>query len=500
MMIMAADTIDTSWACPQCTFKNHIGNKACEMCQYPKPGVNTLDQDQPPSESATLKFKKLIQNAASTSKLFNTAAATATASTSTSNGTHGGATATKSVQELEEEIEILHLQKEDLRKLVSERTQELDSLKKLDHEHQNVRQRWQEHEEKVGNELSNVRSYTEELKREVEELKTQNRHLQSKSTSHDVLKNKLENKVREQLESEDKLKKLLDKKTQEKKVLVAEVLKLRGEKQNMVQQHSTEMDAIRHESEAQLCAMRVRHERALIAAQSQFNELHLIYKNYKHNIVHKIANIDSTSNAFEAMIQNANIGSLSQTECNKILENIIQSIERMEAENQSYHDILQKRQATVTSGRKCHDDEVDDDEHEQTTTIEPQQQQEQNGEEEEEAESKTLDVVIDDIEAVQLSTETPGGSVYDYHIDMDEDMLLNEIESRVLKTLREKALLQRSSNELMGQLQSLQSEHEQRIREKDETIMKHEIRAKVSFFGKKGKARKNSNKQVKESK
>ena len=117
------------------------------------------------------------------------------------------------------------------------------------------------------------------------------------------------------------------------------------------------------------------------------------------------------------MITNANVGNLSQKECDKILDGIIDGVEALE----------------------------------------------RDGAEEEEEESKQRAVAA----------------------DVDEEALLQAIEARVLKALREKALLQRSSNSLMLQLHQLQQQHEHEVKAKNEVIRQHEIRAKVTFFKKK---------------
>merc|ERR1711879_804515 len=76
----------------------------------------------------------------------------------------------KSVAELEDEIEILKMQKKDLRQLVQERTYQLDQMKKLDAEHQSLRDRWKSNEEKAVNEVEVMESQTESLQKEIETL------------------------------------------------------------------------------------------------------------------------------------------------------------------------------------------------------------------------------------------------------------------------------------------------------------------------------------------
>ena len=515
----AVTTPDNKWACPTCTYENPLSRQTCEMCETHRPHMiiqpqqqSKPQQSQPkPSKkeeaslakesnatannnnnnsNTTFKFKKFM---GSTTKLFGGNKANTTNdndknnTNTTSNlfqakvlNNNGNGQNTKSVQELLDDIEILKMQKDDLRKLVQERTHQLDQMKKLDGEHQRLRQRWKENEEKAANEVQNAQSYTQEIQQEIQDLKQQNAVLQSKQTNNDLIKNKLENKLRERMEEDAKNKKLIERKSQEKKMLVAEVLKLRNEKQELISLYKTEIDKLNNQNtnniqqlqqlnEQQQKSQQLEYESNVKALNNKYDELDLIYKNYKHNITQKISNIDSTTNAFESMIQNANVGNLSQDECNKILDNIINSIETMEKENEKYHQILHERnsQHTLQGLSENNDDNEDMNELEKEQKI--------DGDIENDNEQ-----ILDEDKVM-----TPMGSDYNYKVDMDEDMLLNKIESRVLKTLREKALLQRSTNELMFQLEQMQKGHEQEMKIKDDIIRQHEIRAKVSFFKKK---------------
>ena len=183
-LIMATVAIDNKWACPTCTFDNPLSRQSCEMCQTHRPHIQ-VQQIQPQQtksskkeESAkessnatantTFKFKKLLP---STTKLFG--GKTTNENTNSSNNSNSlfqsnnNSQNTKSVQELLDDIDILKMQKADLRKLVQERTYELDQMKKLDGEHQKLRQRWKDNEEKAMNDVQNAKSYTEELKQEL---------------------------------------------------------------------------------------------------------------------------------------------------------------------------------------------------------------------------------------------------------------------------------------------------------------------------------------------
>ena len=242
---MATVTAHNKWSCPTCTFDNHLSRQTCEMCATHRPHIVQQTQPHPtkPSKSSksskaskkeespakasntiansAFKFKKFIP---STTKLFggkttNTNENTNSNSNSNSffQSNNNNSQNTKSVEELLEDIEILRMQKADLRKLVQERTYQLDQMKKLDGEHQKLRQRWKDNEEKAINDVQNAKSYTEELKQELEDLKQQNALLQSKQTNNDLIKNKLENKLRERLEYDEKNKKLLERRTQEKR-------------------------------------------------------------------------------------------------------------------------------------------------------------------------------------------------------------------------------------------------------------------------------------------
>merc|ERR1712130_907662 len=102
-------------------------------------------------------------------------------------------------------------------------------MKKLDAEHQSLRDRWKSNEEKAINDVSAMESRSESLAKELEQLKAENVRLQSKQTNNDLIKNELENKVNAMLEEERKSKKLRDRQQKEKQMLVAEVLKLRNE-------------------------------------------------------------------------------------------------------------------------------------------------------------------------------------------------------------------------------------------------------------------------------
>jgi len=428
-----------------CGFYGSVDQKnCCSLCykkMYPEEAKNKQtnnDKKDKPKESESKKsekvidaqkdspsftFKKLIGNVANTSsKLF------AAKNLNKNENEPIPSKPSKTMKALEDEIEILQLQKQDLRKLVEDRTYKLDQLKKLDAEHQKLRKRWKENEEKAENEVSNIRDYSEALKQEIKELKQQNLALQAKQTNNDLIKNKLEIQIREILEEKEKNKKFLERKVQEKKLLVAEVLKLRNEKQEIINLYKTEIEKLNKNNKNNIDQLRMLHDQQSKSKEIEnkkqmkqlnnvYNELNLKYTNYKENISDKVSNIDSTTKAFESMITNANIGNLSQSECNKILENIINSIESMEMENEHY--------------------------------------------------LKTMDDAKND--------ETKNKN--------DDELMLNQIESRMLRSLREKALLQQSSNELMLQLQELQKQHEKVINAKDEIIKQHEIRAKVKFFG-----------------
>merc|ERR1712079_888345 len=129
------------------------------------------------------------------------------------------------------------------------------------------------------------------------------------------------------------------------------------------------------------------------------------------------------------------------------LDNIIHSIEDMERENKLYHQRLERKRKRNQPVQDLleydvdHDLNVDDYDDEHVTNGEEMEMKNGDG-------MHTNGMVKDNV--------TNGK-------DMDEEMLLNEIESRVLKALREKALLQRSSNALMYQLQQLQVQHEKEI-------------------------------------
>merc|ERR1712032_74248 len=153
------------------------------------------------------------------------------------------------------------------------------------------------------------------------------------------------------------------------------------------------------------------------------------------------------------------MGSLSQTECNKILENLIKSIEDMETENRRYHLQLERKKKRSQPIQDLLEYDPEDEEDSVN-----------NAEEIEEKE-------VDQLRGKDINKVSEK--------EMDEEILLNQIESRVLKALREKALLQRSSNELMCQLQGLQKEHELEIKEKSELIRNYELKEKVRFFKKK---------------
>ena len=372
-------------------------------------------------------FKKFMDNVASTSKLFAT---TKTLDTNHSdNNTSTTTKPVKTVQELEDEIEILKLQKADLRKLVQDRTYKLDQLSKLNNEHQKVRKRWQENEEKAANKVKSISAHSEEMKGQIDELKKQNALLQSKSTNNDLIKNKLETKLHETLGDLNKTKKQMERKNQEKKMLIAEVKKLRNEKIELTEMYKREIDKLNKNNtnniaqlkqlnEQQHKSVSIAHFAEMSALKRKYKELDALHIAFRGLVVNRLSDIDSTTKAFEKMIRNANIGCLSEDECNKILDNIINSIESLEMDNGN------------CKGNKS---EMKDDE---------------------------------------------SGSE-------DEEVLLNGIEGRMLRSLKEKALLQRSTNHLMFQLQDLQKQHDIKIKEKNATIKRHEIRAKVRFFKKK---------------
>eukprot|EP01083_Nonionella_stella_P049786 132641_1 len=403
------------------------------------------DQKATDNANTTFTFKKFMGNVASTAKLF-------TAPDPTPNE---APKPTKTMQDLEDEIEILKLQKDDLRLLVQERTYKLDQLQKLDTEHQKVRQRWKQNEEKATNDVANISSYSGQLKQQLKELKAQNAMLQSKQTNNDLIKNKLENQLRGKIEHEQKTKKLLERTTQEKKMLVGEVLKLRDEKQDLLTKYKNEIDKLNTNNTHNIDQLtelnnqtmkrkEMEYSSQINGLNRKYDELHTLYTNYKQRMADKIANIDSTTNAFEVMINNANIGNLTEGECDRILDNIIHSIEDMERENEKY------RKAYKTDEEEEDDDDTVDDPYDDSDEYNELKKE------------------------VRLITED----------DVDEAMVLNKIESRMLKSLREKALLQKVSNQFMAQLQELQTQHEEALKAKDEIIQKYEIRAKVKFFKK----------------
>merc|ERR1712228_141965 len=202
---------------------------------------------------------------------------------------------------------------------------------------------------------------------------------------------------------------MMERKTQEKKMLVTEVLKLRNEKielgalykkeiQKLNKNNTNNIDQLKELNEQQIKNKDLEHSVELKSLNEKYGELDTLYTNYKETMMDKLVNIDSITNGFETMIKNANFGNLSEAECNKILDNIINSIESMELEKKNKEE--------------------------------------------------------------------------------NEKDILHGIECRMLRSLREKALLQRSTNHLMFQLQDLQKQHEIEVKEKDETIKRHEIRAK----------------------
>eukprot|EP01084_Bolivina_argentea_P167225 290270_1 len=319
--------------------------------------------DLKPTENANaaFTFKKFMGNVASTSKLF-------APKTTDSNSTSSTIKPTKTVSELEDEIEILKLQKSDLRKLCQERTYELDQLKKLDSEHQKLRKRWKDNEEKSFNDVQNIESHCSEIQNELLTLRKQNNMLQSKQTANSIHKNKLQLSLTETLSENEKYKKLIEKKDKEKKMLVTEVLKLRNEKQELITAYKNEIDKLNKNNKNNISHMSELHIQQTKSKQIEFSsqinnlkhqieELNILYNNYKTNMKDKIVNIDSTTNAFDAMITNANIGNLSQEECNKILDNIINSIEHMENENENY-----KINMNMKNNMKILDVDSDDDE------------------------------------------------------------------------------------------------------------------------------------------
>merc|ERR1719361_1883410 len=172
--------------------------------------------------------------------------------------------------------------------------------------------------------------------------------------------------------------------------------------------------------------------------ENKYNERSTIYGHYQQNVRQKVGHIDSTTNAFEVMITNANMGSLSQTECNKILENLIKSIEDMETENRRYHQQLERKKKRSQPIQDLLEYDPEDEE----DSVNNAEEIEEKG--------------VDQLRGKDINKVTEK--------EMDEEILLNQIESRVLKALREKALLQRSSNEL---------------------IRNYELKEKVRFFKKK---------------
>merc|ERR1712176_1603390 len=99
------------------------------------------------------------------------------------------------------------------------------------------------------------------------------------------------------------------------------------------------------------------------------------------------------------------------------------------------------------------------------------------------------DNIIHSIESFESEQKLEIGNDDEMEVKDDdsesEDDLLNGIECRIMRSLKEKALLQRSTNGLMFQLQDLQKQHEINVKEKDETIKRYQIKEKVRFFKKK---------------
>lgn len=418
-----------------------------------------------------------VASSLNTSGLFASKSNTNTASMAASREESQKA-ASKSTAELEDEIEILKMQKKDLRQLVQERTRDLDQMKKLDAEHQSLRDRWKSTEEKALKDVVSMSSHSEELGKELADLKRQNAALQSKQTNNDLIKNELENKVAAMVEAEGKSKKAMERRQKEKQMLVAEVLKVRAEKEELTAQFKAETDRLNSNNvhnaeqlaehfEIELANKEREHAVQCRAMEERYDELAAVHGHYRQNVRDKVGNIDSTTNAFEAMITNANVGSLSQSECNKILENIIHSIEDMERENALYHRRLQRKRKSQKPIQDLLQYDVDDDDDDELI---------QNGMNGDHATNGLLGLRVEEEMKESAAAKDK---------EMDEELLLNLIESRVLKALREKALLQRSSNALMFQLQQLQGEHEKEIKEKNEIIRKQELRAKVTFFKKK---------------
>eukprot|EP01084_Bolivina_argentea_P125966 223110_1 len=107
------------------------------------------EQSSDTNANATFTFKKFMGNVTSSSKLF-------TKKDDKNN----------SVLELQEQIEILELQKKDLRELLQHRTYELDQLKKLDGEHQKLRDRYKANENKLENDCKHMKNELIELKKQ----------------------------------------------------------------------------------------------------------------------------------------------------------------------------------------------------------------------------------------------------------------------------------------------------------------------------------------------
>jgi len=238
--------------------------------------------------------------------------------------------------------------------------------------------------------------------------------------------------------------------------------------------NTNNIDQLTEHFEIQIANKEREHALQCQAMEMKYNELSTIYGHYQQNVRDKVSNIDSTTKAFEAMITNANMGSLSQSECNKILDNIIHSIESMERENKAYHQRLEKKRKSQQPIQDLLDYDVDHDDDLNSDVI-------TNGEEVEEMKTGMVSMV----ENGHNGVDTVKSDTFVREKDMDEELLLNKIESRVLKALREKALLQRSSNALMYQLKQLQEQHEKEMKEKNGVIRQYELKAKVKFFKKK---------------
>merc|ERR1712176_116789 len=136
-----------------------------------------------------------------------------------------------------------------------------------------------------------------------------------------------------------------ERQTQEKKLLVAEVLKLRNDKSELIGKYKEEIDKLNKNNTnnidqlKQLNAQQMQskdraHSMEIKSLNEEMKELTNSQSKYKEILMGKLLKIESLSNGFETMIKNANIGRLSEAECNKILDNIIHSIESLETEKE----------------------------------------------------------------------------------------------------------------------------------------------------------------------